>query len=510
MKYIPIIRSLLARPTREDAPDLASSPSFAKGWKLGQKQLRLKVMRTIIAPSDCSGGRGQFSHRLASSTANRGSLLVSGRETLTTIPTSSLKNTNTKAQISKYLNIPLLASAMALCVQTSSAGILLSDDFSAGTIGLQPGGWFANAEDVGGVPALVVTDDTVPLSGNALEHYGPSSATVMVKSFATTTLAVAGDSITLTVDMHSPTAGSTAPFIGLYNDMGTPLTANVIGATGDEGDDTGFAIHKQLNADLADFRIFERSAQGVPNSYGPSLLDGDSGIIASSTEGYTMTLTLTRNAADGLDITAGFGSYSTTFTQATPITFTFNEVFLINGLLNGGAYRSDNVLVTTTVGTAAGVPVITNQPAQTTASLGATATFTVGVSNSVGASYQWQFYGTNISDGGNRSGATTGTLRVSGVSTNDVGHYRVFVTNGTGGVTSADAALAIVGLNFYPVVSINGKNGDTYRVEYATALAPSIWIPLSTNVLGTSKKLVVDDSSPGSNTRFYRTVYLAR
>ncbi len=155
-----------------------------------------------------------------------------------------------------------------------------------------------------------------------------------------------------------------------------------------------------------------------------------------------------------------------------------------------------------------GAPVITNQPAHKTVALGANATFNVGVSNAAGASYQWQFYGTNLSDGGNLSGTLTSTLTITGVSAADVGHYRVRVTNVGGSVLSSDATLAITGINFYPVISITGKIGDTYRVDYSTALAPTTWIPLSTNLLTTSPQLILDTTAAGNNTRFYQAVFL--
>ena len=99
-----------------------------------------------------------------------------------------------------------------------------------------------------------------------------------------------------------------------------------------------------------------------------------------------------------------------------------------------------------------GSPVITNQPAQTTVAAGATTTLSVGVSNPTGATYQWQLYGTNLVDGGSVLGATNQTLTITGVSTNDVGHYRVRVSNNTGTVLSTDTTLAIVGIRFTPVV----------------------------------------------------------
>jgi hypothetical protein len=151
-------------------------------------------------------------------------------------------------------------------------------------------------------------------------------------------------------------------------------------------------------------------------------------------------------------------------------------------------------------------PVITNQPANTTVGLGETAVFTVGISNVAGVTYQWQSNNVDIVDGGKFSGATTDTLTISNVSSNEVARYRVKVTNITATVPSDPAALAIVGIHFYPAIEITGEIGDTYRVDYATQLAPSTWIPLSTNELVTSPQLVVDSTAPGNNKRFYRAI----
>ena len=154
-----------------------------------------------------------------------------------------------------------------------------------------------------------------------------------------------------------------------------------------------------------------------------------------------------------------------------------------------------------------GSPVITGQPAQTTVAPGANATLTVTATGAT--SYQWQFYHTNISDVPSHiSGTATASLSINNVSASDVGHYRVVVSNGSGAVYSADAPLALVTVNFYPVIPIIGKKGDTYRVDYSTSLSPPTWIPLSTNKLTTSPQMIIDSSSPGSNSRYYRAVFL--
>jgi len=155
-----------------------------------------------------------------------------------------------------------------------------------------------------------------------------------------------------------------------------------------------------------------------------------------------------------------------------------------------------------------GSPVITNQPSGATPLPGGTGSFTVGVSNTAGVSYQWQKDNANLSDGGNISGATTKTLTISSASGADIAQYRVIVSNGSGSAYSQTVPLALQSINFYPVVEINGKIGSTYRVDYSTAVAPTTWIPLRTNTLATVPAYIIDSGSPGSNTRFYRSVFL--
>lgn len=154
-----------------------------------------------------------------------------------------------------------------------------------------------------------------------------------------------------------------------------------------------------------------------------------------------------------------------------------------------------------------GSPVITAQPSPTTVAPGGTATLTVTATGATG--YQWQLYGTNLSNvPGHISGATSATLTITGAGAGDVGHYRVLVSNSSGGVYSTDAPLALDTLSFFPVISLSGKIGDTYRVDYSTAVAPTTWIPLSTNKLTTSPQMLIDTTSPMDKSRFYREVYL--
>jgi len=155
----------------------------------------------------------------------------------------------------------------------------------------------------------------------------------------------------------------------------------------------------------------------------------------------------------------------------------------------------------------AGSPIITNQPAGVVVAPGGTAHFSVGVSNPSGVTYQWQLNTANLSNGGEYSGVNSPTLTVTGASTNDVGHYRVVVSNSSGTVYSSAVPLALMALSINPVITIDGNIGDTYEVYYTTSLVSPVWIPLTTNKLKAATVQIVDPA-PISVTRgrFYRAV----
>ncbi|MFM1767653.1 MAG: hypothetical protein RJA22_182 [Verrucomicrobiota bacterium] len=115
--------------------------------------------------------------------------------------------------------------------------------------------------------------------------------------------------------------------------------------------------------------------------------------------------------------------------------------------LNTGSARSGTISAqgqTFTVSQGAATPVsITSQPVAQNAALGGTARFTVTAAGTAPLSYQWRFNGTNLSDSIRIAGATTATLTLSDVQTNQAGNYSVVVGNLRGSVTSANAALRV-------------------------------------------------------------------
>ena len=99
-------------------------------------------------------------------------------------------------------------------------------------------------------------------------------------------------------------------------------------------------------------------------------------------------------------------------------------------------------LLLATIGTGLGQPIITNQPQPCTNLVGATATFTVGVTGTDPLAYQWQKADSSgaVTD---LAGRTDPALVLTNVQTSHAGDYRVVVTNTQGTVTSDFAHLTV-------------------------------------------------------------------
>jgi len=155
-----------------------------------------------------------------------------------------------------------------------------------------------------------------------------------------------------------------------------------------------------------------------------------------------------------------------------------------------------------------GSPVVTSQPSATTASLGGTAHFTVGTTPTA-TTNEWLFNNTPVTDvAGHISGSTTATLTITGVTTNDVGHYQAVVSNSSGLNRSAIAPLAISTIYIFPTVAVNGTIGDTYQVYSSLNVNGPYTNLVSTVKLATSPQYIVDQTVPVNTAAFYKAVYV--
>ena len=89
-------------------------------------------------------------------------------------------------------------------------------------------------------------------------------------------------------------------------------------------------------------------------------------------------------------------------------------------------------------------PGISVQPASQMVLAGDNVTLSVTAAGTAPLKYQWQWYGTNITDAGNVSGTQTNTLTLGNIQAGQAGSYSVIITNVAGSVTSAVAQVTVV------------------------------------------------------------------
>ena len=127
---------------------------------------------------------------------------------------------------------------------------------------------------------------------------------------------------------------------------------------------------------------------------------------------------------------------------------TTSNLFITN-VLASDALVTYSVLVSNVAGTVTPAGLLSVVSPVTVANQtnlwGSTTTFTVPTTGSVPLTYQWKRAGTNLVDGGIISGATSGTLTLTGVTRADAtNNYAAGVTNGFSGVLSTTGALTVI------------------------------------------------------------------
>jgi uncharacterized repeat protein (TIGR03803 family) len=121
---------------------------------------------------------------------------------------------------------------------------------------------------------------------------------------------------------------------------------------------------------------------------------------------------------------------------------------------------------------------ITSQPAGQTNFAGATVFLNVATFGSLPVSYQWRQNGTNLTDGGNLSGAATHTLMLSNITTANAATYSVIASNASGPVTSLDALLGVIASP--PFITLQPTNQTLRPGMTATLSAAALGnLPLS-------------------------------
>jgi Immunoglobulin domain len=194
---------------------------------------------------------------------------------------------------------------------------------------------------------------------------------------------------------------------------------------------------------------------------------------------------------------------------------TNHQLIAFGGLGTISAVYNPSANITVLTGLApsgSDTPVFTVQPTNSIVMLGGTATLTAAASPATG--YQWMFNSAPLSDGGGISGSHTATLTISNFSAAQAGVYSVVATNGSpvsqndrNYASSQGVSVSGESFSLYPVITVNGINGNTYAVQYTTSLTPPVtWTTLTTTTVGTGPAYIVDPATPMGIQRFYRVV----
>ncbi len=165
-----------------------------------------------------------------------------------------------------------------------------------------------------------------------------------------------------------------------------------------------------------------------------------------------VSTTITWNDAAGVtDVKAGGASIGAGSYAVSGNTLTIRKEYLAaqptgSLVLTVEFDRGDAATLTVTIIDTTPAPVaptITVQPSAQTVTAGETATFSVTATGTEPLSYQWKKGGSNLTDGGNISGANAATLTITNAQASDAGSYTVEVTNSAGSTTSNSATLTV-------------------------------------------------------------------
>ena len=157
--------------------------------------------------------------------------------------------------------------------------------------------------------------------------------------------------------------------------------------------------------------------------------------------GATATFSVIASGSEPLNYQWYFNT-DTVLTNATASILTITNVQPANAgaysvVINnpGGSLTSSNAILT--VNTNPVAPVFTSQPASLVVLAGSPASFTAVAAGTAPIGYQWNKNGTPI------PGATSSTLNLSNVQTNDDGSYTLTASNSVASVTSNPAQLTV-------------------------------------------------------------------
>ena len=147
-------------------------------------------------------------------------------------------------------------------------------------------------------------------------------------------------------------------------------------------------------------------------------------------------------------------------------------------------------------------PSFTQTPVSQVIHSGSSATFCAAATDFPTPTYQWRFNGVNI------LGATGACYNMASTSFTNIGTYDVVISNSVGTNYSSAVTLGFIDLKMLAAVYLTGPVGKNYRIDTATTLAPTNWVPVTNITIPTQPFIYVDYTSATNKMQFYRAVPL--
>ncbi|MBA4150529.1 MAG: immunoglobulin domain-containing protein [Verrucomicrobia bacterium] len=231
---------------------------------------------------------------------------------------------------------------------------------------------------------------------------------------------------------------------------------------------TALTINDLIASDAGNYTVQVSNSVGSTNSAIAALTIIDPAIItqpSNTTNNLGSSASFTVSAVgtptlnyqwrkNGVPLSEGSKYVGTTTASLTINSLTLLDTDNYSVLVSNGSGSVPSATANLVVNAA---PVVTSHPQPQTVSAGTPATFSVSVQGATPMTFQWKKNGSNLSNGGNISGANSQTVTIDPTSASDGANYTVFITNTFGDDTSDAATLTVISP---PVINVQ-PSGQT-------------------------------------------------
>ena len=453
--------------------------TLAYQWSKGGVAIAGATSASYTITGATSGSAGTYTVTVSNAA---GSVTSSGAVlTITSVVTAPTITTQPATQTANQ------GASVTLSVVANNGGGTLTYQWSKGGVAI--GGATSSSYTLASVTSADAASYTVVVS-NSAGSVTSSAAVLTVISVPTITTQPATQTITVganvTFSVVATTGGGTLTY--QWSKGGVAIG----GATS-----SSYTITSAVLGSAGTYTVTVSNSAGSVTSSG-AVLTVNAGVTAPTitTQPATQTVNPAANVTFSVVATTGGGTLAYQWSKdGVALGGATSSSYTITGVTagNAGTYTvavsnsAGSVTSSGAVLTVNAAPTLTTQPRGTIAASGANVSFTVAATGTAPFTYQWRLNGANI------GGATSATLSLTGVTTNDSGLYSVVVGNVVGNTTSGNAILAVRPPPVPPTIVTNPPGvtvkyvGDNIDLTVAaTGTAPLFyqWQVRGTNIPG--------------------------